>query len=244
VTCRERDSPALRADSSLLEHHVHALFTHDARGRIVHVNEPSGRRAAAPRFYLGRSLNRNLVRVGGDVPDALADALAALAASEPVVDDLRTPPRHAARYERMLSAARPVATRWSGPAFRFADLDRDPADVAAVTELDAAVLRGGFEAWLADVRDWQPFVAYLVDARAVALCASVRITRDVHEAGVETLPAFRGRGYAADVVGAWARRVRALNAVPLYSTSWDNRASLRVAEKLRLVPYGSDYHLT
>ena len=37
-------------------------------------------------------------------------------------------------------------------------------------------------------------------------------------------------------------RVRDLGDEPLYSTSWDNAASLRVAEKLGLIPYGEDLH--
>jgi len=232
-------------DPELLERHVRALFVHDARrGRIVHVNEPSGVRRAAPRFYLGRSRVSRVVRIGPGVPDATADALAALAATEVPDDDVRAPPRHAARYERLLASQAPVTARWSGPAFRFADLDRECHDVVAISAGSADALRGGFDAWLPDVRDWQPFVAYLIDGRAVAICASVRITEDAHEAGVETLPAFRGRSYAVDVVGAWARRVRALGATPLYSTSWQNAASLRVAAKLRLVVYATDYHLT
>jgi len=234
----------MTSDSGLLEQHVRALFAHDARGRLTHVNEPGSVRRAAPRFYLGRSRAGNLARIGASVPDALADALMEVAASEPIGDDLRAPPRHAERYERLLAARARVAQRWAGPAYRFADLDRESADVVDVTEPHADVLRGGFEAWLPDVRDWQPFVAFVVDGRAVAICASVRITRDTHEAGVETLLASRGRGYAVNVAGAWARRVRKLGAAPLYSTSWDNAASQRVAAKLGLVAFGSDYHLT
>jgi len=235
----------MKTGPDLLACHVRALFVHDADGRIVRANEPGeGPHHAAPRFYLGRSRETNLARVRADVAESTAGALLALAAREPVVDPLQVAPRHAAEYERVLAAERPVVERYAGPAFRFADLDRDCADVVAVTEQNAGVLRGGFEAWLRDVRDWQPFVAYRVEGRAVAICASVRITREAHAAGVETLPAFRGRGYAPDVVGAWARRVRALGALPLYSTSWSNAASLRVAGKLRLVAYGTDYHLT
>jgi hypothetical protein len=40
--------------SELLRIHVETLFTHDAMGRMVRVNEPAGK--AAPRFYLGRSV--------------------------------------------------------------------------------------------------------------------------------------------------------------------------------------------
>ncbi len=50
--------------------------------------------------------------------------------------------------------------------------------------------------------------ALAVDGHAVAVCCSVRRTSMAHEAGVETVSPYRGRGYAARVVKAWARAVR------------------------------------
>jgi predicted GNAT family acetyltransferase len=76
------------------------------------------------------------------------------------------------------------------------------------------------------------------------VCASVRVTVDAHEAGVETHPDFRGRGQGARAVAAWATLVRESGAVPLYSTSWSNEASRRLASRLGLVQFGSDLHIT
>jgi len=73
---------------------------------------------------------------------------------------------------------------------------------------------------------------------------SVRITPEAHEAGVETLPGFRGKDYAKDVAAEWARRVRGAGAIPLYSTSWENTASQAVTRKLRLACYGTDFEVT
>ena len=69
------------------------------------------------------------------------------------------------------------------------------------------MLRGGFEELVAELSDWQPFLAIVEESRAVSVCRSVRITAVAHEAGVETLPDFRGKGYAKDVVAGWARLV-------------------------------------
>ena len=78
---------------------------------------------------------------------------------------------------------------------------------------------------------------------AVAVCASVRITDAAHEAGVETVPAYRRCGYATRVVRAWADAVSSMGAKPLYSTSWANLASQTVAKRLGLVFVGNDYQI-
>ena len=106
------------------------------------------------------------------------------------------------------------------------------------------MLRSGFEELVAELPAWQPFLALVEENRAVSVCRSVRITPAAHEAGVETLPSFRGKGYAKDVVAGWARVVQSMGAIPLYSTSWENTASQAVANKLRLVPYGADFYVT
>jgi RimJ/RimL family protein N-acetyltransferase len=96
---------------------------------------------------------------------------------------------------------------------------------------------------MADVSVEQPFVAITQKNRAVSVCRSVRITTEAHEAGLETLPEFRGKGFAAEVTAEWARRVCAIDAMPLYSTSWENKASQAVARKLRLRCYGNDFEI-
>ena len=51
--------------------------------------------------------------------------------------------------------------------------------------------------WIPDVRTGQPLFAQIVGGNAVSVCCTVRRTSDAYEAGVETVPAFRGHGYAA-----------------------------------------------
>jgi predicted GNAT family acetyltransferase len=105
------------------------------------------------------------------------------------------------------------------------------------------MLQNGFEKLVEELPAWQPFVALVEKNRVVSVCRSVRITPEAHEAGVETLPDFRGNGYAKDVVTEWARIVRAAGAIPLYSTAWENNASQAVARKLRLKCYGTDFNI-
>lgn len=47
--------------------HVGALFTQDAGGRMLRINEPDGRGGLAPRFFLGQTLNGLVIRYRADV---------------------------------------------------------------------------------------------------------------------------------------------------------------------------------
>jgi len=230
-------------DQELMAVHVRALFTHDADSRLLSVNEPGGR-APAPRLFFGRTRAGNLWRFRADLPETLIEELEALCADEPAGDEFRGQPRHVEVYVRLLETHAPLQELGMGPAYYFTEYMEPARPLLAVTEANAEVLRGGFEELVAELPDWQPFLALVEGGRAVSVCRSVRITPAAHEAGVETLPDFRGKGYAKDVVAGWARLVLSLGAVPLYSTSWENTASQAVAKKLRLVLYGADFHLT
>lgn len=218
---------------------LRVLFTHDADGRMLLVNEPDGG-GPAPWFFLGRTREGNVWRFRADLPQSVVRKLEEVCREEPVVEDLSRPPRYFAEYARLLEPVRDV---WMGPAYRFTD-DPEPSRPAiSVNEENAEMLRGGFEKLIDELPAWQPFLVIAEGGRAVSVCRSVRLTADAHEAGIETLPEFRGRGYAPDVVAGWANAVRSLGAIPLYSTSWDNDASQAVAKKLRLVLYGADFHI-
>lgn len=234
----------------LMELHVEALYTHDAAGRIVRVREHDG--APAPRFYVGRAADGSLARrYRHDVGDAVRRELEA-ASADAVLPDAAAEPAAAAaelaRYAAILARVAPVETTEAGPVFHFPDAlpaPYTPPDeaVVRVTAANVDVLRPLLGAWVPDVERSPPLVAVVVGGRAVAVCASVRITPRAHEAGVETAPAHRGRGYAPRAAAAWARLVRALGAEPLYSTSWRNAASRAVARRLELEAVGRDLHL-
>lgn len=230
-------------DLELMAAHTRALFTHDARSRLLSINEPGGG-GPAPRLFLSRTRRGNLWRFRAGLPRHLVERLEALCRDEPVGGELLGRPRHAATYTRLLDAHAPVREVEAGPAYHFAEYPEPARQPLVLTERDAAMLRGGFEDLIAELPDWQPFLALVEEGRAVSVCRSVRITAGAHEAGVETLPDYRGKGYAADVTAGWALQVRSLGAVAMYSTSWENAASQGVARKLRLVQYGADFHIT
>lgn len=134
---------------------------------------------------------------------------------------------------------------WMGPAFVFEQPPASPANpVVAVTQENAALLAGCFDDWFEDVPHQQPMFAACDDGEPVAICATVRRRDGVVEAGVETRPAWRGRGFGADAVAGWARAVLGAGDVPCYSTSADNAASINLANRLGARLYGHDFSLT
>ncbi len=141
------------------------------------------------------------------------------------------------------SAARdvPRSETWSGPAWRFPDeLPALAHAIIPITSDHDDLVRPVFPD-LADALPWKrPCLAIVRDGKLASLCFSSRNTPNAAEAGVNTIEAFRGHGFAPAVVAAWANAVRQEGRIPLYSTSWDNLASRSVARKLSLVPYGAD----
>jgi GNAT superfamily N-acetyltransferase len=222
--------------------HIEALFTHDAHSRILFINEPGGG-GLAPRLFLGRTQEANLWRFRADLSEALVEELEALCRNEPIVQDLHTKPKHYDAYLKLLSAHAPLQNVEMGPAYHFTTYLEPSRPLLAITEANAEMLQGGFEKLVSELPEWQPFLAIVEETRAVSVCRSVRITPDAHEAGIETLPDFRGRGYAKDVVAGWANLVKSMGCVPLYSTSWENSASQAVAKKLNLLSFGADFHV-
>src|SRR5262245_26334887 len=138
---------------------------------------------------------------------------------EPVGMAFHRPPRHLEAYVRLLATHAPVHTLWMGPAYHCTAYPEPSRPLLALTATHAERLRGGFEALSPELSAWQPFLALVEEKRAVSVCRSVRITPAAHEAGVETLPAFRGRGYAPDVVAGWARVVQSLGAMPFWPSN-------------------------
>lgn len=224
--------------------HVRALFTQDDDSRILFVNEPDSANLPAPRLFLGRTKAGNLWRFRSDLPEELCAELDALCADEPLVNvEFDEPLSHLETFVRLLESCAPVQEISSGPAYRFTEYRTPSRPLLVVTEDTPETLRGGFEKLIEELPTWQPFIALVEQNQAVSVCRSVRITPEAHEAGVETLPDFRGRGYAEEVTAEWARLVRATGAVPLYSTAWENTASQAVARKLELKIYGADFHI-
>jgi len=225
-----------------------ALFVHDERGRLLRVNEPDPTETA-PRFFLARTADGNLWRTRYDLPEDLATRLERLAADEPVTADLHQPARYEVEYMALLQQHAPVSSTYAGPAYYLPELASSTlvptvGDVVTITPNKLALLEANFPYASSSHIELAPVVVLLADGTAVAICFSARITEEVAEAGVHTVEPYRGRGYAVATVRGWANEVRKMGLVPLYSTEWENRASLAVAQKLGAVQYAAELSIT
>ncbi len=235
--------PGLPTPPELVDLHVENLYILDAEGRMEAVRDGFG--TQPPRFAIVRSTMVHRPLVGRAVPADTAAALLALAASEPVGEPLGEWPRTRAEYRRVLDAQTPVDREYCGPAFALPETDDPLPELARVLiEADRPLLERHFRGWARDFEPSQPIVAVIEDGAAVAVCGCARRRTAAVEAGVETVEAYRGRGYARAVTAVWAAALRSEGRLPLYSTSWDNVASQRVAGALGAVLYAVDFSLT
>ena len=247
---------------SFLDARLDALYQRDARGRLLFANQWDA--GDAPRFHLLAGVNGCVRGYGAQVPDEIVAAIeqrfrvAELALGKPSKSAwLAREPTLARDCAALLDTQQRIASRWSGPVYRFPKEFSSPTPrpglfpghrhprVAQLGVTDGRVVRDAMPDWVPDVAHRQPFFAMLEPgdrgARAVSVCASVRIHEAMHEAGIETLPSAQRRGYALATTAAWAAAVRDQGAEPIYSTSWHNAASLRVAARLGLEQFGVDY---
>jgi RimJ/RimL family protein N-acetyltransferase len=226
----------------VMERQVSTLFRHDTVGRLLAVNESDS--PSAPRVFLGRTTAGNLWRFRHDLTAALVRELTDILRAEPVTGDPSVPCQTLDRLTSALTAHGSSASVWQGPAWYVPD-DVGTPNAATVAQLtDVAVLRTHYPHMHEWIGDCLPCVVVLEHEQAVAVCFSSRTSNVAAEAGVETVAAYRGRGYAVAAVAEWARAVRATGRLPLYSTSWDNLASQGVARRLGLMLYGTDLHIT
>lgn len=230
----------MRSDSLPVtpEVRVRTLFVLDSRGRMVAAREPEPP-SPVPLFTIIRSATSCAWAVRADVSDAVADELGRFARQEPPVSDFRLPPVFAEQYQSLVGGR-----IWSGPGFTFPERMAEPTSVVEVD--DECLLLHHFRGWLpGEIAEGRaPVMAILEDGYPVSICFCARRTDEAAEAGLETAEPYRGRGYGPRVTAAWALAVRATGRIPIYSTSWDNAASLAVARKLGLVACARDWSLT
>ena len=229
-------------DLDLITLHTIALFNHDEAGRITGSNEPIPE--PPPRLYVGRSPDGNVWRYGASVPADLAARLDEVLRAEMPATELESPPQCLKELTDLLESQGQVTDVSSGPAWLIPASTAIPEGVSVTSALTPDQILEADQLFASDIAPSLPFAAVVVDGQVASLCSCSRITPEVAEAGLVTVPEYRGHGYAVAVTAAWAAAVRATGRLPLYSTSWDNHSSRRVAAKLNLRLYGADFSIT
>jgi hypothetical protein len=228
-------------DRDLMRLHADTLFTYDPRGRMLRTNEPrAAERRPAPRLFLGRTTAGSIVRFGAAASDTLSRRLEDIIDRLPPVGALTAPPTDVAAVREALACHAPITGAGQGPAYHFPAAIMPAGEAVQLTDANVTVARDTYPWLLTELADWGPCFAVVRDGAAVAVCFSARVGAAAAEAGVDTLPAFRGRGYATAVTAAWGAAIRATGRIPLYSTAWDNLASRGVARRVGLITFGAD----
>jgi len=215
---------------------LETLFVLDKQRRIVSTREPGP--VAGPRFMLIRGTSECAWALRTDVSDSLAAKLHQLVTEEPPTRHFRQEPRHATEYGSLLGGQVE-----SGPAFTFPEAVTPSPDTRTVEDL--LPLTHLFRGWTADeLPERSPIFAITEGGIPVSICFCARRSDLAAEAGLETAEQFRCRGYGARVAATWAAAIRSSGRLPIYSTSWNNQASLAVARKLHLSLTASHWSLS
>ena len=228
--------------------HLDVLYETDDRGRSAAVR---GGNAATPLAHFFRTATGNRWLIGTVLPEGTAARLDTAFADEPVLepgDWEHSAPRCLEVVRNLLVPFRQVdhaSPEYRGPAYAFPD---DLPIIGSAEEYapDSDVSRVASDLeWIATASEVERPVVVVrdEDGRVVSVCHAARATPEGAEAGLDTTPGSRRRGYALAVTSRWAAEVRASGRIPLYSTSWENEASRGVARRLGLILYGEDWHI-
>lgn len=231
--------------NALLDQHARVLFEFDGHGRITRINE-SDPETEAPLVFVARGKDENLVLFRQDVPaEVVAEVNQVVDGFEPW-DGGQCDPQIFEPVRRILSGLKSELEESHGPAFRFSEVGafRGGVETLAITEANSDLLVQNFPYTKSVLAERSPVVGVERDGALVAACYSARHSATAAEAGVATVESHRGQGLAVAVVSAWAAATQAAGMTPLYSTSWQNEASLAVARKLGLEAYADTFSLT
>lgn len=207
---------------------LRTAFLLDRQGRLLAVNEPH--RPEAPRVFLAIAGAERLVRVRHNVPEAVAREWLACAGDDAAL---------AAR----VAAHQPITNQHRGPAYVLPPLNAELGQTIFVRSAGDPPLHPELVARGWGLTEPEPYAGVVRDGHIVAVCYSSRDGAEACEAGVETATTYRGQGLGALVVRAWAAAVQRSGRHALYSTSWDNLPSQRIAARLGARQYGENWHL-
>jgi hypothetical protein len=229
----------------LLEINAAASFVLTPSGRLLRQNDPD--HSPAPLMHLSGCEAGNIARYRADVDDELVEAIDALVAREPPFDQLGAVPRYLDKYRELLSIDTPIADRAFGQIHVLPhDLKFEhnaqlvlqgtsAGDTLFATLTQHGLPRAMVEAGFADISHfWEPWCVAMQGDEIASIAFAARLGANGADIGVTTMPAFRGRGYAAAVTACWASLPQLRYRKLFYSTTRDNLSSQRVIARLGL----------
>ncbi|WP_144505899.1 GNAT family N-acetyltransferase [Bacillus mycoides] len=223
------------SELELIAIQAEVLFVHNQVGKMICVNEQGNPKA--PRFFLGRTREGNIKRYHYNLDSEMISKIEKLILECSNHIEI-------AKIIKVLNDERTVENIWMGSAYMFPNNSNKLTRAIQITEKNKELMRENFSNLIEQMEWRKPYFAIVKNEKVVSICCSARSTPIAAEASVETLEAFQGNGYGADVVAAWAISIQEEKRIPLYSTSWDNFASQAVARKLKLIKYGMNLHIT
>ena len=222
----------------LLRQLAEAAYTRDAAGDLLTVAEPWDKTRPASLLWASLSLSGECsLLFRKDVPEPLREQARLLAGRLLPVDP------SGQDFFRACADLFPGSAAEAEYSFRVPPLSLPEETALMTADLVSARIPEVFR-WITDELPFIPGChAVIRDGYIVSLCRSVRIGDAAEEAGIETLPAYRGQGLAMSALAAWAADVRKRGKTPLYSTSLNNDSSQRIAQKSGLQLIGRHYTL-
>lgn len=222
-------------EDQLMQIQASTLYVLNEEKRIVRVNE-SGE-TDSPVIFIGKTRNSVYTYVSKHAPEQLVEEL-----RDQIFSSINM-----VKICHMIGKYHVVKNVWIGPAYAYIkDIPPHiPEDgVITIRDDNAHTLSRHFESFAQEITERQPMAGYVVEGQVVSLCCSARSSDRAAEASLTTAEDFRGRGLAEKAAAKWIGEVLRAGKIPLYSTSWDNLSSQRVAQKLGLHPYGVDFNIT
>lgn len=226
-----------------LARHASVLFEFNEQRRITRINE-SDPETDAPVVFVALGSTSSLALFRDDVPEQIALEITYALDTLPAWNGAQTDPTAFDSIRRIVENWRQDIEESHGPAFRFKGKTDASVETTLIDATNDHLLAANFPYTRSVLAERSPVVGVVRNGAVVSACYSARSNDEAAEAGVDTIAEYRGQGFAAAVVTAWANATVAAGLVPLYSTSWQNQSSLSVAKKLDLEVYADTWSIS
>lgn len=221
-------------ENELIKIQASTLYVLSEENRMLRINEPS--QASSPAIFIGQTREARTAYFRYDIPQFIIDEIKLTIFDSLNIIDLC----------RIVEKYKKVKDIWIGPAYSFQPSEINTLDnmVTVINESNKHLLRKHFGNLINQLGVRSPIVACIMNGEVVSVCCCSRKSNRAAEASLLTIENFRGKGLAQKVVSRWSKEIIEEGLIPLYSTSWDNLNSQRVAQKLGLLKFGMDFSIT